>query len=62
MNAYNIILSQILLILYLSNREESAAHEIRLLIHTLVGNGFKAERLLQKLSQQMAYTTKSTFA
>jgi len=49
-NAYNVIVSQVLPILYLSNDTQSAIHEIILLIRTLVSNGFQEERLRQKVT------------
>jgi hypothetical protein len=39
--AYNICISQVLPILYLSNTNEAAIREIRCLIHTMCSNGFK---------------------
>lgn len=49
-NAYNIILSQVLPILYLSNDNRSAVQEILCLVRTLVNNGFQADQLMQKVS------------
>jgi hypothetical protein len=42
---YNIIIGQVLLLLYISNNATNAALEILLLIHTLVANGFQEKRL-----------------
>jgi hypothetical protein len=47
--SYNIIMSQVLPILYISNSAEAAATEINLLIDTMVGNGFQDYRLRYKI-------------
>jgi hypothetical protein len=38
--SYNVILSQVLPILYISNNLANVVHEINILIRTLVDNGF----------------------
>ena len=48
-NAYNIILSQVLPILYLSNSVQAAVDEIIELICTLTRNGFLEDRLRSKV-------------
>ena len=45
--AYNVIVSQTIPILYLSNDIDLALHEINTLVSILVGNGFRKARLLQ---------------
>jgi len=47
--SYNIIVSQILPILYVSNDTVLATQEIKLLINTLGSNGFQIERLRKKV-------------
>jgi hypothetical protein len=49
--AYNICISQVLPILYLSNTNEAAIREIRCLIHTMCRNGFKQSRLISTICQ-----------
>jgi hypothetical protein len=43
--AYNVIISQVLPILYISNDTESAVLEIEILLNTLSSNGFQETRL-----------------
>jgi hypothetical protein len=47
--AYNIIISQVLSILYISNCTVSAVSEINLLIRTMMANGFQERRLRQSI-------------
>jgi hypothetical protein len=44
--AYNIAISQLLPILYISNSDSAAAEEIQVLIRTMCNNGFQQPRLL----------------
>jgi hypothetical protein len=44
--AYNIVILQILLILYISDTNSATIKEIRILISTLSNNGFQQQRLL----------------
>jgi len=53
-NAYNVIISQVLPILYLSNSNQSAINEIILLVKTLEQNGFQAARLVRKVDLWLA--------
>jgi len=48
--AYSIVISQSVPILYISNPVEAASYEILLLIHNLVGNGFLKPRLRNIIS------------
>ena len=49
--AYNIAISQLVPILYISNREDDAIAEISCLINTMVENGFNKARLINNISQ-----------
>lgn len=48
--SYNIIISQILPILYVSNDTMNALEEIRLLVHILCRNGFSENRLRRRVT------------
>lgn len=47
--AYNVIISQILPILYISNNNEVAIKEIKLLILTMCNNGFQSQRVTHQI-------------
>jgi hypothetical protein len=49
--AYNIAISQLLPILYISNTNDAAIHEISLLINTMTNNGFNNLRLRKNICQ-----------
>jgi hypothetical protein len=49
--AYNITISQLLPILYISNTNDAAIHEISLLINTMTNNGFNNLRLWKNICQ-----------
>jgi len=49
--SYNIAVSQIVPILYISSSTEATAKEIEILIHTLTGNGFYEQRLRRIITQ-----------
>ena len=55
--AYNVIVSQTIPILYLSNDIILAGHEIQNLIHTLTSNGFRRQKLLQLVILTLSSTT-----
>lgn len=54
-NAYNVIISQVLPILYLSNNDQSAIDEIMLLIYIMERNGFQRAQLLHKVHSWLAH-------
>lgn len=54
-NAYNVIISQVLPILYLSNNDQSAIDEILLLLHIMERNGFQRQQLLNKVRSWLAH-------
>ena len=56
--AYNIAVSQVLPILYISNSETAALAEIRILISTMSANGFQQARLIRTISN---FLHKGTF-
>jgi hypothetical protein len=47
--AYNICISQVLPILYISSSDEAAIREIKCLIQTMCNNGFKQARLINTI-------------
>lgn len=49
--AYNIVISQTMPILYISNTVEAAVDEIHCLIQTMTNNGFNTKRLINNISQ-----------
>jgi hypothetical protein len=49
--AYNIAISQLLPILYISNTNDAAIYEISLLINTMTKNGFNNLRLRKNIRQ-----------
>ena len=55
--AYNIVISQTIPILYLSNDIQLARQEIYNLINTLSSNGFRRQRLLQLVTSTLSTTT-----
>lgn len=53
-NAYNIIISQVLPVLYLSNTVQATINEIRELLHTLTSNGFVENWLCSKVTSWLS--------
>jgi hypothetical protein len=49
--AYNICISQVLPILYISNTDAATLREIRCLIQTICDNGFKRTRIIHTIYQ-----------
>lgn len=47
--SYNIVISQVLPILYISNTDKAALTEIQLLINTKIGNGFQGQRITSRI-------------
>lgn len=47
--SYNIVISQVLPILYISNTDEAAITEIQLLISTMISNGFQGQRVINRI-------------
>jgi hypothetical protein len=56
--AYNIVISQVLPILYISNIDDAALAEIKILIQTMTNNGFNTVRLLKNIKR---FLTDGTF-
>jgi hypothetical protein len=49
--AYNIAISQVLPILYISNSDEAASIEINILVQTMTSNGFNMVRLVNNIKR-----------
>jgi hypothetical protein len=49
--AYNIAISQVLPILYISNSDEAASTEIKILVQTMTSNGFNKIKLVNNITR-----------
>jgi spore germination protein YaaH len=56
--AYNVAISQVVPILYISNTDNAAYEEVQILINVMTANGFNKVRLINNITQ---FLSRSTF-